>query len=233
MTPFEKVKLNSFISRLMAGTAIIAVAICFAVSIGVEMFELYASEEKYAYICGLIICGVLIVAGALLVRRSYHFEDTVVGRSEAGREIISEFSGEDVLAAKRYLVTEKYIIFLSRRPFGKSLILKINNLTACFEKPPYDPGEEKRRAEYLVRFYDSKCREHILKSNAREAGDLYKVYCRVTDKAPWIMTGRDDEERFEDRATSREGRRMIIAEVRRRREGILKPETGLITEEQI
>ncbi|MCR4672444.1 MAG: hypothetical protein K5637_04290 [Lachnospiraceae bacterium] len=223
MTQFEKVKLNSFITRLMFGTGIIAVAICFAVSIALEMFELYTVEEKYAYIVGLVICGILIVVGALMIRRAYHFEDTVVGRSAPGKEIIAEFAEEDVLASKRYLVTEKYIIFLTRRPFGRSLILKIDNLTACFEEPPFVPGEEKRKTEYSVRFYDSKCREHTLKCNAKEAEDLYKVYCRVTEKVPWIMTGRDDEERFEDRVTTSEGRRMLIAEVRRRREGLLDP----------
>ena len=76
MEKYSLVKLRSYLFHLVIGAAILIFGSSVLGSILSEMFQAYDAGSKYAYIFGMIACGVILVFGLLFVIKAFWFKCT-------------------------------------------------------------------------------------------------------------------------------------------------------------
>ena len=72
MKNFNLIRLRSYLEHLMIGTAAITVGGGILYGILQEMITAYNRASRYAYLWGLILCGLLIAVGVLYIVKAVY-----------------------------------------------------------------------------------------------------------------------------------------------------------------
>jgi len=186
---FNKLKLKTYLIQLLIGLLSIIIGIQILYSILSEMNEAYHMASRYAYICGIIICVILIIAGIFFIIKASHFDkqlfkDLTSEEKEAFLKELNDkttlFFGTDLIITKHYLIVrEKHRGMVFR-------LIKIESLIACFGHPVYAGSDE--LLQYDIILCDKDFRLSICEVKDESVFMMEGAFQTICSMAPWVLS---------------------------------------------
>lgn len=186
---FNKLKLKTYLIQLIIGLPGIIIGVQILYSILSEMKEAYDITSRYAYICGIIICIILIVAGALFIIRAFHFEKQLFkGITDEEKEAFLEELGDQTTLSfgTGLIVTKHYLIVRAKRRGSIFKLIKIENLIACFGRPFYAGSDELVKYDIILCEKDFKL--SVCEVNDKNVFVMEEAFHTICSLAPWVLS---------------------------------------------
>lgn len=216
MEKYSLVKLRSYVVHLVIGAAVLIFGGSVLYSILSEMIQIYDPASKYAYICGIISCALILIIGLYFLVKAFNFENQLFkGVSlEERAEFFQELEEERTLFFDRYMFVTRHFILVYIKSWNPSVkLLRIDDLIACFGKPYYASSDELVQYDVILcdkRFHVYRC---IVKGKA--AGMMEEGWRAVCSMAPWVI--HDDYEEFFSGITQRSKKKSYLKVVEHRK----------------
>ncbi len=216
MEKYSLVKLRSYVVHLVLGAAVLIFGGSVLYSILSEMIQIYDSASKYAYICGIVACALILLIGLFFIVKAFGFENQVFKRItlEERAEFFQELGDEKTLFFDRYMFITRHFIMLyvkSWNPYVK--LLRVEDLIACFGKPYYAGSDE--LVQYDVILCDTHFHIYRCVVKGKKAGMMEEAWKAVCSLAPWVF--REDYEDFMAGLTKQSKKRSYMKIVEHRR----------------
>lgn len=195
MEKYSLVKLRSYVVHLVIGVAVLIFGGSVLYAILSEMIQVYDPASKYAYICGIIACVLILLIGLLFIVKAFGFENQVfkhVALAERA-DFFKELGDENTLFFDRYMFITRHFIMLyvkSWNPYVK--LLKIEDVIACFGRPYY--ADSDTLVQYDVILCDQQFHIYRCVVKGKKAGMMEEACKAVYSLAPWVF--REDYEEF-------------------------------------
>ena len=217
MDKYNLVKLRSYLVHLVIGAAIIIFGASVLYSILAEMLQMYDPGSKYAYICGIAACALILVIGLLFLVKAFSFSrQTFKNLTFVEREaFFQELEDEQTLFFDRYLFVTRHYIMLNVRswnPYTK--IVKADDLIGCFGRPYYASSEE--LVQYDVILCDKDFHLYCCAVKGKKAAMMEEAWKTICSYAPWVF--HEDYGDFVAGLTKKSKKRSYLKIVEHRRE---------------
>lgn len=216
MEKYSLVKLRSYLFHLVIGAAILIFGSSVLGSILSEMFQAYDAGSKYAYIFGMIACGVILVFGLLFVIKAFSFNAQVFGKIpfEDKAEFFSELEEPTTLFYGRYLFVTRHYLFVYAKSLGPFVkLVKIDDLVGCFGKPYYAAKNE--LVQYDVILCDKNFKLYRCCVKGKKAGMMEEAWKSICALAPWVF--HEDYVEFAAGLTKRSQKKAYLKTIEHRR----------------
>lgn len=220
MENYNLVKLRSYVIRLLIGTAALIFGASVLYSILYEMLRTYDYESRYAYICGIISCVIILAIGLYFVVKALGFEKQLFQNwsVEEKQVFLSELDSENALFYDRYLFITRHYIMASDKSWAHPYcILKIDDLIGCFGRPFYASKNE--LVEYDVILYDKDFRMCRCVVKGSKAEMMAHACETITSLAPWVFSG-DDYGEFMNSMSKKSGKRVLLKAVEHSKDSV-------------
>ena len=199
--------------RLVMGFSLIITGLSVAAAIVQDLLGSYESASKAAYILGLILCGLLFAAGAVIIYMALHFERFVFGDKGADFGQLSPGTDESQAdGAKNIIVTDRFLAAFDIKAANAMTVVRTDDIIACFEYPVWD--EEADMKSYTLTLYDLTFRSFTLKQKGDKMKTLHALRVDLISRMPWMFT--EDKRAFAEEISDRKGRRRILDELMER-----------------
>lgn len=153
------------------------------------MKEAYNMVSRYAYICGIIICLILIIAGIIFIIRAFHFEKQLFkGKTDEDKEaFLEELSDQATLSfGTDLIVTRHYLIVRAKRRGTIYRLIKTTNLIACFGRPFYAGSDE--LVKYDIILCDKDFRLSVCEVKDKNVFVMEEAFHAICSLAPWALS---------------------------------------------
>ncbi len=226
METYYMIKTKCFIIRLGTGTALILAAGSIAAGIITEMLRTYSAASRMAYILGLAICAFMAVLGVLLVFQAFHFERFAFGgkKQDLG-QLRRDLEEEGTVTCSDLVVTDHFVLSFVKKLFGMSMVIRCQDIIACFEEPVY--GMVEKPSEYTLSIYDQQFKHYQIVLAAGQMEKGHAAYEKLRTDMPWIISA--DKEEFLDRRMTKSGRRFILHQIEK---GMYQAQSGVDVDRQ-
>ena len=216
MERYSLVKLRSYVVHLVIGAAVLIFGGSVLYSILSEMIQVYDPASKYAYICGIVACGLILLVGLFFIVKAFGFENQVFRQIslEERAEFFQELSDEKALFFDRYMFITRHFIMLyvkAWNPYVK--LLRVDDVIACFGKPYYAGSNE--LVQYDIILCDKRFRLYRCVVKGKKAGMMEEAWKAVCSLAPWAFC--DDYEEFLSGLTKQSKKRSYMKVIEHRR----------------
>lgn len=188
MEKYSLVKLRSYVVHLVIGVAVLIFGASVLYSILSEMIQVYDPASKYAYICGIIACVLILIVGLFFIVKAFGFENQVFKKVslEERAEFFQELSDEKALFFDRYMFVTRHFIMVYVKSWNPCVkLLRVDDLIACFGKPYYAGNDELVQYDVILcdkRFFLYRCAVKGKKAAMME--EAWKAVCSL---APWVF----------------------------------------------
>lgn len=216
MEKYSLVKLRSYLFHLVIGAAILIFGVSVLGSILAEMFQAYDVGSKYAYIFGIIACGLILVFGLLFVIKAFSFNAQVFGKIsfEDKEEFFGELEEPTTLFYGRYLFVTRHYLFVYAKSFGSFVkLIKIDDLVGCFGKPYYAAKNE--LVQYDVILCDKNFKLYCCCVKGKKAEMMEEAWKSICALAPWVF--HEDYVEFAAGLTKRSQKKAYLKMIEHRR----------------
>ena len=195
MEKYSLVKLRNYVVHLVIGVAVLIFGGSVLYSILSEMIQIYDPASKYAYICGIAACVLILIEGLFFLVKAFGFENQLFkGVSlEERAAFFQELGDERTLFFDRYMFVTRHFILVYLKSWNPSVkLVRVDDLVACFGKPYYAGSDE--LVQYDVILCDKKFHVYRCIVKGKKAGMMEEAWKAVCSLAPWVF--QEDLEEF-------------------------------------
>lgn len=186
---FNKLKLQTYLIQLLIGLPCIIVGIQILYAILSEMKEAYDTTSRYAYICGIIICLLLIATGALFIIKAFHFDKLLFKgvTSEEKGHFLEELGDQTSLSFGTDLIVTKHFLVVRAKHAGAIFkLIKIESLIACFGRPVYAGSDE--LVQYDIILCDKDFKLSVCEVKGDKVFAMEEAFHAICSLAPWALS---------------------------------------------
>lgn len=217
MKNFNMIRMQCYLEHITFGTASIVIGLGILYGIVYEMMTAYLVSAKYAYLGGLIACGIVIAVGILYIVRAVYLNRTIFKNlaMEERKQFFQEINDSTALSfGKRLIITRHFVMAFARTWRGYIHIVRLDDMVACFGRAVYDHSGEVERYHLLIFDRTFKKIECVLKGDKAKIMD--KGYQALLSLSPWVFS--DNYEEFMDSYTRKSKERAYLKEIELRRQ---------------
>lgn len=225
MKNFNMIRMRSYLEHLVIGTAGITVSLGILFGIVQEMLTSYNAASRYAYVWGLVLCGMMIAVSIIYIVKAVYMNKRIFKSltQEERRNFYKELNQDTTLFFdSRLIITQHFVVAYSRRWRAHIHILRMEDLVACFGRSVY--GSASEPDSYHLIIFDRKFRkiECVLKGEKAQIMD--KGYQALLSLSPWVFS--DNYEEFTDSYMRKSREKAYLKEIElRRRESDISDDT--------
>lgn len=216
MEKYSLVKLRSYVVHLVIGVAVLIFGGSVLYSILSEMIQVYDPASKYAYICGIVACALILFIGLFFIVKAFGFENQVFKQVslEERAGFFQELGDEKTLFFDRYMFITRHFVMVYVKSWNPCVkLLRIEDLIACFGRPYYAGSDE--LVQYDVVLCDHHFHIYRCAVKGKKAAMMEEAWKALCSLAPWVFN--DDYEDFMAGLTRQSKKRSYMKVVEHRR----------------
>ena len=201
MNIFNSIRMRSYLEHLVVGVAVFFVGAGILYGIIEEMVTSYLPESRYAYICGIIASGAMVLCGIVFIFRAFYMDKKIFVHlnTEERQLFFKELNDATTMIFGHRLIFTQHFILIYARKFKSFIHLwKLDDLTACYGKAIYSEGVQKPDGYRLV-ISDERFEPMVCMIKGEAALVMDEAYRAIISLAPWVFT--DNFEEFEEEIT--------------------------------
>ena len=226
MNIFNSIRMRSYLEHLVVGVAVFFVGAGILYGIIEEMVTGYLPESRYAYICGIIASGAMVLCGIVFIFRAFYMDKKIfVHLNTEERQLFFKELNDatTMIFGHRLIITQHFILIYARKFKSFIHLWKLDDLTACYGKAIYSEGVQKPDGYRLV-ISDERFEPMVCMIKGEAALVMDEAYRAIISLAPWVFT--DNFEEFMNAYTRRARKKAFAKEIEHRKAAMHQTEVS-------
>lgn len=213
---FNKMRTRAYLEDIVIGVAATLIGLEIVYSIVYEMMTAYLETAYFAYITGLVLAGLISLAGIFFILRAVGINKRLFGKLtiEEKHQFFEQLKDQNTLIFDNHLIiSQHYILVFARSLKGSVHLIHMTDLIACFGREVY--GSKKLPESYQLILFDNNFRRYICTVKGEKAPIMTKAYEAVLSLSPWVFS--DNLDVFMDTYSRKSKEKAMLKEIELRR----------------